>query len=67
MREKEVDLGEFPPERALVLRLWPAAQVSGKTEWRISVQDVETQDRRGFVSLDDFFLFMEELCGTMRK
>ena len=67
MGEKATETGEHPPERALVVRLWPAAPLAGTPQWRIVVQDVATQERRGFAALDDFFLFMEQLCSTPRR
>jgi len=64
MGEKIGESAASPPERALVVRLWPADAVGGALQWRIVVQDATTQERRGFASLDDFFLFMEQLCGS---
>jgi hypothetical protein len=52
-----------PAERAFVLRLWPAGADGdqGRGQWRIVLQDVDSQRRRGFARLDEFIAYMEGL------
>lgn len=56
---------QAPKAQAFILRLWPERPGVRHVHviWRVSLQDVTTQARRGFGSLDEFFDFLERLCG----
>lgn len=56
------------PGMVFILRLWseqPAAK-NVPANWRLSLQDVHTQARRGFASLEEFFTYLETVCGADR-
>ncbi len=62
MRRTEADRAD---ERsgyiAYLLRLWRAG---GGGEWRASVEDPHTGERRGFASLEALFAFLREQVGV---
>ena len=45
--------------RAYMVRLWRVDEV-GDATWRVSVEDVHTGERRGFVDLEAFHAFLKE-------
>ncbi len=61
--DEQLSEGVRPAERAFVLRLWPAGALGDESRdtWRIVLQDVDSQRRRGFAQLDEFFAYMEAL------
>ncbi|NOZ28129.1 MAG: hypothetical protein GXP39_08780 [Chloroflexi bacterium] len=48
---------------AYLLRLWRAGEGEGG-EWRASVEDPHTGERRGFASLEALFAFLREQVGV---
>ena len=47
---------------AYLLRLWQAER-EGRTFWRASLQDSDTDQRRGFATLADLLSFLEDEYG----
>lgn len=47
-----------------LLRLWQAG-TGGKLVWRAWLQNAQTGERRGFVSLIDLLMFLEEEYGAV--
>jgi hypothetical protein len=50
---------------AYLLHLWPE-EGEDPTVWRVSLQDLNTQSRRGFASLDELFAYLETLSTQNR-
>jgi len=44
------------PYSAYLLRLWHTQEV--RDAWRVSLEDAETRELRGFASLEDVFAFL---------
>jgi hypothetical protein len=49
---------EFQPYQAYVIRLCPTSR-QGVTDYRVSLQDVATGDRREFPTLGQFICFIQ--------
>ena len=49
-----------------LLRLWQAGS-GGKLVWRASLESPETGQRRGFISLVDLLMFLEEEYGPVGR
>ena len=62
-RFEQGDVGE----RAFVLRIWLAggAADDGREQVRIVLQDMDSQGRRGFARLEEFFVYLEALCDEI--
>lgn len=56
MREEERHYVSF------LLRLWQVKS-EGKLVWRASLESPHTGERRGFGSLAELFIFLEQVCG----
>lgn len=48
---------EFVPSQAYLIRLWPTRR-EGVSDYRVSLQDVATGDRREFPKLKQFISFL---------
>lgn len=61
--DEQLSEGARPAERTFVLRLWAseAARQESRAGWRITLQDVDSRQRRGFAQLEEFFAYMEAL------
>lgn len=52
------------PYSAYLLRLWRTQEV--REAWRVSLEDAETRELRGFASLEEVFAFLRrEVEGEM--
>jgi hypothetical protein len=47
---------------AFLLRLWRVDEVDG-VQWRASLEEPGTGERRGFADIDRLCAFLEEQCG----
>lgn len=47
---------------SFLLRVWRAGD-GEQPDWRASVEDIRTGERRGFASLEELFAFIQNLTG----
>jgi hypothetical protein len=52
---------QSPDYRAFLLRLWRVDEVDG-VQWRASLEEPNTGERRGFASIERLCAFLEEQC-----
>jgi hypothetical protein len=52
------------PYLAYLLRLWQVRN-KGQADWRASVEDAHTGERRGFAGLAELFTFLENESGQV--
>ena len=48
-----------PRHRTYLLRCWEEREEEDVSRWRVSLEDARTGARRGFVSLEDMFAFLQ--------
>jgi len=47
---------------SFILRVWRAGD-GGRPQWRASLEDTRTGERRGFASLEELYAYIETLIG----